>query len=121
MHSRVGRVCLARAHCSVARFESNGQRPFCMPTLLREARFSSSSSLLRLLFPLTRKQISSGKWPPSCPKWQRVVNAVSPRFSPLDSCPPLLAPPPITSLTLALIRPLTDLSLSFFLCLRDIA
>lgn len=45
MHSRVGRACLARTHCSVARFES-GQRPFRMPTL--------SSSSLSPLFPPSR-------------------------------------------------------------------
>lgn len=73
MHSRVGRACLARTHCSVARFES-GQRPFRMPTL-------SSSSLSLPFFPQAEDFL--GKWPRSCPKWQRVVNACLRAFLPL--------------------------------------
>lgn len=67
---------------------------FCRSLRIRPTPVSHADALFLLsLSPFSPKQRDFlGKWPRSCPKWQRVVNAVSPRFSPLDSCPPLLAP-----------------------------
>lgn len=102
-----------------ARFERGEQASFLFsPFLFSSLLFSRRPLLPSLslsLFPNPSRHFL-GKWPRS-PTWQRVVNAVSPRFSPVDSCPPLLAPtsqpmpPPIRSLTLALIRLLGDLNL----------